>query len=62
VIIEIHGGGFHGGTKSQFGTYLQTGGTDGIVEKALRSGISVVSLKYRLSSVTTACCEEEFIG
>jgi hypothetical protein len=44
VLLEIHRGGLHTGPKSDFGNYFQTGGTDGIVEKALRAGIAVASV------------------
>ena len=61
VLIELHGGGFHGGAKGVFSTYLdedQSG--DGVVERALQHGFSVVSVGYRLTAVVDACCTEHF--
>lgn len=58
LIVEIHGGGFHGGVKSEFDVYLQPTGGVGVIEKALEHGISVVSLNYRLASQTNGCCIE----
>ena len=62
VVVEIHRGGLHTGQKSDFGNYFQTGGTDGIVEKALRAGIAVASVNYRLTSRTDVRCENVLDG
>jgi beta-galactosidase len=43
VIVEFHGGGWRRGSKRQNGSYR------GLLEKALASGISVVSANYRLT-------------
>ena len=43
VLIEIHGGGWRRGQKNMFGIY-----PDGVIERLLDAGISVVSINYRL--------------
>lgn len=57
VLIELHGGAFKAGARSQFADYLDRGeGDGGVIELALRHGISVISVGYRLSSVTDGEC------
>ncbi len=41
LLINIHGGGFRGGSKSQFNAFL--------LDSCLKSGISFASVEYRLS-------------
>jgi len=43
VLIEVHGGGWRRGEKNAFGSY------GGLIEKVRDSGISVVSINYRLT-------------
>ncbi len=43
VLIEVHGGGWRRGVKNEFNSY------GGLIEKVLDSGISVVSINYRLT-------------
>lgn len=62
VLIELHGGAFWAGAKSQFGSYLDGGGGNGVIELALRHGISVVSVGYRLSAVTDANCQPVLVN
>lgn len=56
VLIELHGGAFWSGRKSSFGSYLDDGTDSGVIELALRHGISVISVNYRLSAATDANC------
>ena len=44
VVVEIHGGGWRRGTKSQFELY-----PGGLIESLIDQGISVVSINYRLT-------------
>lgn len=62
VLVELHGGAFWGGAKSQFGSYLDGGGGNGVIELALRHGISVVSIGYRLSAITDGDCRPILAG
>jgi hypothetical protein len=62
VLIALHGGSFFSGSKSGFGSYLDGGGGNGVIELALRHGISVISVGYRLSSVTDADCQPILVG
>jgi acetyl esterase/lipase len=56
VLIEVHGGGWRRGEKNAFDSY------GGLIEKVLDSGISVVSINYRLTPESQFPAQEEDMG
>jgi hypothetical protein len=48
VVVEVHGGALLAGSKSTFGPH---------VTELLSHGVSVVSINYRLTTKTNACCQ-----
>jgi hypothetical protein len=51
VLVEIHGGGWSKGAKSDFDDYLNNASGDGIIEKAYADGMAVISINYPLSEI-----------
>lgn len=61
VLIDVHGGGWSGGRKSTFfDVYNPTLPHDLSIARALESGISVVSIDYRLAAGKDGCCRSLF--